>query len=121
VRIHYRPETDELGIEFGSGPTTAAEEIAPGVVSRRNAEGRIVALKLDRASEVTELRTVRVEGLPVISVAPLLATTFRKALRVFGGDVVAARRWFQSPAPDLRGATPQELTEQARGRMECKG
>ena len=49
-----------------------------------------------------------------------LAQVFEKAVGLFGGDVVAARRWLEKPRPALGGECPLELarTEVGARRVE---
>lgn len=119
LKIQYHPETDILEVELKTGIESEGEEVAPGFVLRRGTGGEVVDVGVShRASEMADLRTVRVVGLPVISVAPLLAATFREAVGAFEGDAEAAGRWFRSPVPALGGAVPRELAETGAGARE---
>lgn len=55
MKLHYYPETDSLYIELSTRAGQESREAAPGVVLDFDAEGRIVGIDIDRASEVVDL------------------------------------------------------------------
>ena len=69
MKFRYYPETDTLSIRLAARPGADADEIAPDVVVDYDAEGRVVALEVEHASEQMDLTNVEMEGLPVAKVA----------------------------------------------------
>jgi uncharacterized protein YuzE len=65
MRLHYYPETDSLYIDLNERPSSESVEVASGVVVDFDAEGNIVGIDIDHASEKLDLRTVETEALPV--------------------------------------------------------
>lgn len=65
MRLHYYPETDSLYIDLNERPSSESVEVASGVVVDFDAEGNIVGIDIDHASDKLDLRTVETEALPV--------------------------------------------------------
>lgn len=64
MRLHYDPETDSLYIKLVDRPGADSDEIAPGVVADFDADGRLVGLDVEHASEVFDLTEVELNGVP---------------------------------------------------------
>lgn len=64
MKLHYYPETDSLYIDLADLPATDSEEIRPGVVLDFAANGRLVGIDLDQASQHVALTTLDIEDLP---------------------------------------------------------
>ena len=64
MKLHYYPETDSLYIELKSGPRTEAREIVQGLVADLDAEGNVVGLDIDQASQKLDLSVVETIALP---------------------------------------------------------
>lgn len=64
MKLHYYPDTDSLYIELKSGPGTEAREIVEGLVADLDAEGNVVGLDIDRASQKLDLSVVETIALP---------------------------------------------------------
>ena len=66
MKLHYYPETDSLYIELNPKPSTDSREISEGLVVDFDAEGRVVGLDIQHASENLDLRTLEAEALPAV-------------------------------------------------------
>ncbi len=64
MKFNYYPETDSLYIDLIDRTSTESQEIRPGVVLDFDAEGRLVGIDIDHASEVVNLAKVEIEALP---------------------------------------------------------
>jgi uncharacterized protein YuzE len=64
MKMHYYPETDSLYIELNSGISADSREVADGLVVDFDAEGNVVGLDIDHASEKLDLRTLETVALP---------------------------------------------------------
>jgi uncharacterized protein YuzE len=64
MKLHYYPETDSLYIELNSGISADSREVADGLVVDFDAEGNVVGLDIDHASEKLDLRTLETVALP---------------------------------------------------------
>ncbi len=69
MKFHYYPETDSLYIDLSERTSVESEEVRPGVVLDVDAEGRLVGIHIDRASEAVDLSRLEVEALPMTSVS----------------------------------------------------
>jgi uncharacterized protein YuzE len=65
MRFSYDAETDSLYVHFAETPGTDAEEIAPNLVVDHAADGRVVGLDIQHASEMVDLTTLEVGDLPL--------------------------------------------------------
>ena len=62
--LHY-PETDSLYIELKPMPGVETREIADGLNADIGADGAVVGLDIEHASETLDLATLETEGLPI--------------------------------------------------------
>ena len=69
MRLHYHPEGDSLYIDLSERVSADSREVAPGVVLDFDAEGRLVGIDIDRASQVVELGRLQAKELPVSDVS----------------------------------------------------
>jgi uncharacterized protein YuzE len=67
MKFTYYPETDSLYIDLAERPSADSREIAPGVVLDFDAQGRLVGIDVDHASQVVDLSRLQAEALPVRS------------------------------------------------------
>ncbi len=67
MKLHYYPETDSLYIELKPTPGAETREIVSGLNADFDAEGRVVGLDIDNASQVLDLTRVDTIELPVAS------------------------------------------------------
>ena len=65
MKFLYYPETDSLYIDLAERPGAEAREVAPGVVLDFDAQGRLVGIDIDHASEVVNLTRLESEHLPI--------------------------------------------------------
>ena len=65
MKFHYYAETDSLYIDLAERTSVDSQEIAPGVVVDFDADGRVVGIDIDHASEIANLARVEVEDLPL--------------------------------------------------------
>jgi uncharacterized protein YuzE len=65
MNLHYYAETDRLYIELSCRPGVDTREIADGLVADLDAEGSIVGLDIDSASNKLDLATLETVALPV--------------------------------------------------------
>ena len=65
MKFHYYPETDSLYIELSERPSVDSNEVAPGIVLDFDAEGHLVGIDIDRASQVMDLSRLEAEALPI--------------------------------------------------------
>jgi uncharacterized protein YuzE len=66
VKPHYYPETDSLYIDLNSRPSVDSREIAEGLVIDFGADGNIVGIDIDRASQKLDLKTLEAVSLPAV-------------------------------------------------------
>ncbi len=65
MKFQYYPETDSLYIDLSEKAGTDAREVAPGVVLDFDAEGHLVGIDIQHASENVDLSRLEAEALPV--------------------------------------------------------
>lgn len=65
MRVHYDAETDSLYISLPENVSADSREVAPGVVLDFDADGHLVGIDIDRASQVVDLSRVETQALPV--------------------------------------------------------
>ncbi len=65
MKLHYYPDTDSLYIELKSEPGVEVREIADGLNADIGADGAVVGLDIEYASDRLDLATLETEGLPV--------------------------------------------------------
>ena len=65
MRFQYYPETDSLYIDLSEKPGVDAREVAPGVVLDFDADGRLVGIDIDHASQMVNLSRLEAEALPI--------------------------------------------------------
>ena len=69
MKFHYYPETDSLYMDLSEKASVDSQEVAPGVVLDFDAEGNIVGIDIDRASQIADLSRLEVEALPIGSLS----------------------------------------------------
>jgi uncharacterized protein YuzE len=66
MKFHYYAETDSLYIDLSSQKFGSdSRAVAPGVVLEFDAEGNVVGIDIDRASQIVELSKIEAEDLPI--------------------------------------------------------
>jgi uncharacterized protein YuzE len=69
MKFHYYADTDSLYIDLVDRPSAESQEVRPGVVLDFDAQGNLVGIDIDRASQVVNLSKLEIESFPVKSVA----------------------------------------------------
>ena len=69
MKFHYYPETDSLYIDLSTKSSTESREVTDGVVLDFDAEGKLVGIDIDNASQVVDLSRLEAESLPVQNLA----------------------------------------------------
>ena len=64
MKLHYYPETDSLYIELNASKSEDSQEIADGLVIDFDADGNIIGIDIDRASQKLDLQTLEAVNLP---------------------------------------------------------
>jgi uncharacterized protein YuzE len=64
MKLNYHPATDSLYIDLSERPSTESREISEGVVLDYDADGRLVGIDIDNASNKVELKKLILSGLP---------------------------------------------------------
>jgi uncharacterized protein YuzE len=64
MKLHYYSETDSLYIDLNARPSVDSREIQEGLVLDFDAQGRIVGIDIQHASEILDLATLETEALP---------------------------------------------------------
>ena len=64
MKISYYPDTDSLYIDLSEQPSTESREIYEGVVLDYDAQGRLVGIDIDNASNKVELKKLTLSKLP---------------------------------------------------------
>ena len=67
MKFHYYPETDSLYISLLDKPSVDSQEVASGIVLDFDAEGHLVGLDIDHASQVADLSKLEANALPIAS------------------------------------------------------
>ena len=65
MKFHYYRDTDSLYIELSDKVGADSQEVAPGVVLDFDAEGHVVGIDIDHASQIVDLSKLEAEALPV--------------------------------------------------------
>ncbi len=65
MKLQYDRDTDSLYIDLNARKSVDSREIQDGVVIDLDAEGQIVGIDIQHASEILDLATVETESLPV--------------------------------------------------------
>lgn len=69
MKFHYYPETDSLYISLLDQPSVDSQEVANGIMLDFDAEGHLVGLDIDHASQVVDLSTLEASSLPIASLS----------------------------------------------------
>jgi uncharacterized protein YuzE len=64
MKLQYYPDTDSLYIDLSSKPSAESLEVSEGVVLDYDAEGNLVGIDIDNASQKVELRELILSKLP---------------------------------------------------------
>lgn len=64
MKLNYHPETDSLYIDLAERPSAESREISDGVVLDYDADGKLVGIDIDNASNKVELKKLILSKLP---------------------------------------------------------
>jgi uncharacterized protein YuzE len=64
MKLNYHPETDSLHIDLAERPSAQSREISEGVVLDYDAEGKLVGIDIDNASNKVNLKKLILSKLP---------------------------------------------------------
>jgi uncharacterized protein YuzE len=64
MRLSYHPDTDSLYIDLAERPSAESREISEGVVLDYDANGQLVGIDIDNASNKIELKKLVLSNLP---------------------------------------------------------
>lgn len=65
MKLHYYRETDSLYIDLVDRPSTESRNVAPGVILDFDADGVLVGIDIDHASQKLDLSRVETVALPL--------------------------------------------------------
>ncbi len=69
MKFHYYKDTDSLYIDLSGKVSADSQEVAPGVVLDFDAEGHLVGIDIDHASQNVNLSTLEADALPLSSLS----------------------------------------------------
>ena len=64
MRLNYHADTDSLYIDLADRPSAESREVSPGVVLDYDADGRLVGIDIDNASNKVDLKRLVLSNLP---------------------------------------------------------
>jgi len=67
MKFHYYPETDSLYISLIDKPSADSQEVAVGIVLDFDADGHLVGLDIDHASQIVDISNLETNALPITS------------------------------------------------------
>ena len=66
MKLNYYADTDSLYIDLSERPSVESREITEGVVLDYDAEGNLVGIDIDNASQKVDLKNLTLNKLPAI-------------------------------------------------------
>ena len=64
MKLNYHPETDSLYIDLSEQTSVESREISDGIVLDYDADGNLVGIDIDNASEKVDLQKLTISKLP---------------------------------------------------------
>jgi uncharacterized protein YuzE len=64
MKLNYHPETDSLYIDLSEHTSVESREISEGIVLDYDADGNLVGIDIDNASEKVDLHKLTISKLP---------------------------------------------------------
>ncbi len=64
MKLNYYPETDSLYINLSEQPSVESQEISEGILLDYDADGRLVGIDIDNASNKVEMEKLILSKLP---------------------------------------------------------
>ena len=65
MKLFYYSDTDSLYIDLSAKTSVDSQEVAPGVVLDFDADGHLVGIDIDNASQFIDLYSLEAESLPI--------------------------------------------------------
>jgi uncharacterized protein YuzE len=65
MKFNYYQDTDSLYIDLSEKTSVDSQEISPGVVLDFDADGHLVGIDIDHASQFVDLYRLEAESLPI--------------------------------------------------------
>lgn len=65
MKLSYYPDTDSLYIDLSSAPSAESQEVSEGVVLDYDADGNLVGIDIDHASQKLNLRELVTSHIPL--------------------------------------------------------
>jgi uncharacterized protein YuzE len=66
MKLNYYSDTDSLYIDLSERPSAESREISQGIVLDYDAEGNLVGIDIDNASQKVDLKKLTINKLPAI-------------------------------------------------------
>ena len=66
MKLNYDPDTDSLYIDLSERTSVASREISSGIVLDYDAQGNLVGIDIDNASQKVDLKNLILNKLPAI-------------------------------------------------------
>jgi uncharacterized protein YuzE len=66
MKLNYYADTDSLYIDLAERPSVESREISEGVVLDYDAEGNLVGIDIDNASQKVDLKKLTLNKLPAV-------------------------------------------------------
>jgi uncharacterized protein YuzE len=64
MKLNYFPETDSLYIDLSEKTSTESKEVSEGIVLDYDAEGNLVGIDIDNASQKVQLKELSLSRMP---------------------------------------------------------
>ena len=64
MKLNYHPDTDSLYIDLSEQTSVESREISEGIVLDYDADGNLVGIDIDNASEKVDLQKLTISKLP---------------------------------------------------------
>ena len=65
MRLDYHAESDSLDVDLSERPTVDSHLVAPGISLTFDRSGKVVGMRVERASETVDWRRLDLDGLPL--------------------------------------------------------
>lgn len=67
MTVEYYPDTDTLYVALRPGPSANAAEVSPDVVLDYDADGHVIGVTVEHASERADLASLAITKVPVLT------------------------------------------------------
>ena len=66
MKLNYYPDTDSLYIDLSEQPSTDSLEVSAGIILDYDAQGNLVGIDIDHASDKVALKELTLSKLPTL-------------------------------------------------------